>query len=125
MMDWSNDIFVKKSCILPKTGYTVYIRFYLRVCYNMATTSIVKWGNSRGVRLPKHLLDSVNLSENDTVEITAENDSIVITKAISRKHKTLKERLAGFSGDYSFEELNTGSTVGREVFWKEDDTDEL
>ena len=85
----------------------------------MATTNIVKWGNSQGVRLPRHLLDSVNLSDNDTVEVTVEKDSIVIRKASGGKHKTLKERLAGFDGTYVFEEWNTGTPVGEERFWED------
>jgi antitoxin MazE len=85
----------------------------------MATTNIVKWGNSQGVRLPRYLLDSVNLSDNDTVEVIAANDSIIIKKAAERKHRTLKERLAAFEGNYNFEEWNTGAPVGKERFWEE------
>ena len=81
------------------------------------TTTIVKWGNSRGVRLPKYLLDSVKLTENDTVEVVTENDRIVIKKTDGKRpHKTLKERLEGFEGEYVFEEWDTGKPVGREVW---------
>ena len=81
----------------------------------MATTNIVKWGNSRGIRLSRHLLDSVNLTDNDKVDVVVENNSIVITKANTRKHKTLKERLAGNDESYVFEEIDTGAAVGYEV----------
>ena len=81
----------------------------------MATANIVKWGNSRAIRLSRSLLDSVNLSDNDKVDIVVENNSIIITKAKSKKHRTLKERLEGFEGDYVFEEFNTGAAVGREI----------
>ena len=81
------------------------------------TTTIVKWGNSQGVRLPKYLLDSVKLTDNDTVEVVAENDNIIIKKiTVKRPHKTLKERLEGFEGEYIFEEWDTGAPVGREVW---------
>ena len=81
------------------------------------TTNIVKWGNSQGIRLPKYLLDSVQLTENDTVELVTESNNIVIKK-IEKKYtsKTLKERLAGFEGEYVFEEWDTGNPVGREVW---------
>ena len=81
------------------------------------TTNIVKWGNSRGIRLPKYLLDSVQLTENDTVEILTEDHNIIIKK-IEKKltHKTLKERLAEFEGEYTFEEWDTGKPVGNEVW---------
>ena len=81
------------------------------------TTTIVKWGNSRGVRLPKYLLDSVKLTDNDPVEVVTENDNIIIKKiTVKRPHKSLKERLAGFEGEYVFEEWDTGAPVGREVW---------
>ena len=80
-------------------------------------TAIVKWGNSQGIRLPKYLLDSANLADNDTVEVVAENDSLVIRKTETRKkHKTLKERLEGYNGSYVFEEWDTGAPVGKEVW---------
>ena len=79
-------------------------------------TTIVKWGNSQGIRLPKLLLDSVNLADNDTVELEAKNNSIIIKKAGKSKYKTLAERLEGFEGEYIFEEWDTGSPVGSEVW---------
>lgn len=79
-------------------------------------TTIVKWGNSQGIRLPKTLLDSVNLTDNDTVDVIAENGNIIIKKSENKKpHKTIKERLAGFAGVYVAEEWDTGAPVGREV----------
>ena len=40
------------------------------------TTTIVKWGNSRGVRLPKPFLEGLNLKDNDAVDITTDNNTI-------------------------------------------------
>jgi hypothetical protein len=57
--------------------------------------------------------------------VTAERDRIIIKKTVSRKHKTLKERLAGFSGGYDFEEWDTGAAVGRERFGEEDNVNDL
>jgi antitoxin MazE len=91
----------------------------------MATTNIVKWGNSQGIRLPKHLLDSVNLSDNDIVEIIAENDSSIIKKANPKRHRTLKERLAGFDETYVFADWNTGAPIGREIFWEPGGSDDI
>ena len=69
-------------------------------------TTIVKWGNSQGIRLPKHLLESANISENDIVDVTAETDIIVIRKAVpKKKRRTLKERLEGIdTSNYVWEE---------------------
>ena len=81
------------------------------------TTNIVKWGNSQGIRLPKYLLDSVQLTDNDTVELVTENNNIVIKKAEKKYvHKTFEERMAGFNGEYTAEEWDTGRPVGNEVW---------
>ena len=57
-------------------------------------TTIVKWGNSQGIRLPKVLLESANLTDNDTVDLITENGNIVIKKSKSkREHIPLAERL--------------------------------
>jgi len=80
-------------------------------------TTIVKWGNSQGIRLPKILLDDANLSNNDTVEVIAENNSIIIKKPENRNtYKTIQERFKDFNGEYHFEAIDWGSPVGREVW---------
>ena len=60
------------------------------------TTTIVKWGNSRGVRLPKPFLENLNLKDNDSVDVLIDNDTIVIKKSAKRQHKSLKQRLEEF-----------------------------
>ena len=40
-------------------------------------TSLIKVGNSRGVRLPKSLIEQANLGEN--LELTVKNNSIIIS----------------------------------------------
>lgn len=76
----------------------------------MYTTQIQPWGNSQAIRIPKPLLDSVPLKVNDPVEITIEDGSIVIRKA----SKSLRERFAGYHGEYHGEEWDTGEPIGKE-----------
>lgn len=78
-------------------------------------TNIVKWGNSQGIRLPKYLLDSVHISDNDIVEVITENDSIVIKKSAS-KYKTIQERFKDFDGTYEPIEIDWGKPVGNEIW---------
>ena len=75
--------------------------------------TIQKWGNSQAVRLPKAILKIAGIKEDEPVQIIAQKDEIIIKKA--RRHKTLKERLDGFEGEYVFEEWDTGPAVGREI----------
>ena len=59
--------------------------------------TIQKWGNSQGLRIPKALLDSLGLRENDRVELTQADGGIQIKKA-TVGHRTLEERLVAFYG---------------------------
>jgi antitoxin MazE len=85
------------------------------------TTSIVKWGNSQGIRLPKVFLQNINISENDKVDVSLENDKIIIKKMYGKKHLTTKERIEEY---YSKENKNTkkqeeidwGIPEGKEVW---------
>ena len=78
--------------------------------------NIQKWGNGHAVRLPKAVLEMAFLGENDAVQIVAAKNRIIIKKAASHTHLTLKERLKDFKGEYDAHEWDTGEPVGREVF---------
>ena len=82
------------------------------------TTTIQKWGNSQAVRLPKAILESLFLKENDAVEIKAVDDSIIISKAIRKRRAkiSLEERFKDYIGEYNCEEYDWGSPVGREAW---------
>jgi len=95
----------------------------------MTTTTIQKWGNSQGIRLPKIILETLSLQENDRVEIIVDDDSIIIKKAARKRRakKSLEERLEEFyqkpideilADDtlYTPQEYDWGKPVGRE-FW--------
>lgn len=78
-------------------------------------TTIQKWGNSQAIRLPKGILETANLHENDRVEIRAEDDCIVI-KSIYKRHRTLEERISGYNDEYKCSEWDTGTELGKEVW---------
>ena len=78
-------------------------------------TTIVKWGNSRGVRLPKLLLESVNLSDNDIVEITADNNMLIIRKS-EKQSKIIEDLFKNFKGEYEPVEIDWGKPVGKEIW---------
>ncbi len=80
-------------------------------------TLIRKWGNSQGVRIPKHLLDAVKLTANDEVVIRAENDTLIIEKAApTQPRKTIKELFADYNGEYTPEEIDWGEKAGKEAW---------
>ena len=54
------------------------------------TTSIQKWGNSQGVRIPKMLLDAVKWSENEEVTITVYDGKLIIEKAKKERESIME-----------------------------------
>ncbi|MDR0637168.1 MAG: AbrB/MazE/SpoVT family DNA-binding domain-containing protein [Treponema sp.] len=85
-------------------------------------TTIVKWGNSQGIRIPKTFLKNIHVSENDPVDITLSGEEIIIKKVKYRKHKTTKERLVEFYGiDFDQKciiqkEIDWGNSIGKEIW---------
>jgi len=86
--------------------------------------TIQKWGNSQGLRIPKSLLETLGIRENDRVQLIQNSDSITIKKAPVTKHKTLEERLVAFYGKpieeieriQDDEEVDWGPASGAEVW---------
>ncbi len=75
--------------------------------------AIRSWGNSQGIRIPKEILDRMQLKVSDKLDVTIENDSIVLKKAFS--HKTFEERLAEYNGEISICDFEWGEPAGREL----------
>jgi antitoxin MazE len=81
------------------------------------TTKIQAWGNSQGLRIPRELLEAVQMSIGDEVEISTEGNAIVIRGArkIRGRYK-LEDLLAQLPEDYQGEELDWGKPQGKEVW---------
>jgi len=78
---------------------------------------VKKWGNSASVRIPKHMLESVRLGMDDTVELREESGRIVI-EPLERKEFKL-ELLRGVTKKNVHREVDFGVPVGREVWqWR-------
>ncbi len=79
------------------------------------TTTIQKWGNSQAVRLSKSIMTEANLRDNDTIDITVDEEgTITIKKSIKRK--TLKELFADYDGEYERIDIDWGKPRGKEVW---------
>ena len=76
---------------------------------------IKSWGNSQGVRFPKEFLEASGFKLNDSLEIHAMKDQIVLSRPFV--HKTLKERAEAYNGHLNLhQELDWGEPVGSEVW---------
>ncbi len=74
---------------------------------------IAKWGNSLGIRIPKHLAEEVHLQEGDEIEISTAQDKLIVTP-LKRKKYTLEELLEGMGEENLHSEIDWGEAVGRE-----------
>ena len=80
------------------------------------TTTIQKWGNSQGIKIPKMVLDSVNWSENEQIIIIVDNGKLVIEKAKEHKRKNIKELFKDYKEDYKPIEIDWGEPKGEEIW---------
>lgn len=79
----------------------------------MDSVAIRAWGNSQGIRIPKEILDKLDLKVSDVLNIEIENDAIVLRKQFV--HKTFEERLKAYNGKISISDFDWGEPKGREL----------
>ena len=79
------------------------------------TTTIQKWGNSQGVRIPKIILDSVNWTEDEQIMIVVDNGKIVMEK-VKAKRKNIKELFENYKEEYQPNEIDWGEPKGEEIW---------
>lgn len=77
-------------------------------------TTIQKWGNSQGIRIPKYLLDAVKWSDDERLVLSVDKGRIIIEKAEPRKNIT--ELFADFDGEYVPIEVDWGEPAGEEIW---------
>lgn len=79
--------------------------------------TIQRWGNSQGVRLPRKLLEEVNLSAGEEVEIKVEEARITIARAVKQPdRRNIAELFSGYDGEYAQVEFDWGKPVGKEIW---------
>lgn len=76
-------------------------------------TAIKKWGNSQGLRFSKEMLDRLDISVNDEVNVEVKDNKIIITKAQPSK-VNIEELFTEYNKGYKGEEVNWGESVGEE-----------
>ena len=71
------------------------------------------WGNSQGIRIPKSIMDQLDLKVSDVLDIEIENDAIVLRKQFV--HKSFEDRLKEYNGKISVCDFDWGEPKGREM----------
>jgi antitoxin MazE len=79
-------------------------------------TNIQKWGNSLGVRLPKHIAISQSLKAGSRVVVTETKTGITIEVVKKPRKYTLAELLKGVTKDNIHPETDWGDPVGNEIW---------
>ena len=57
---------------------------------------VKKWGNSQGIRIPKEVLESISVSEGDTLQLYIDDSTNSIILKKPKKKLRLEERLELF-----------------------------
>ncbi len=80
-------------------------------------TRIQKWGNSQGLRLPKHVLEEASLHVGDVVEITVEDDTVIVSpvKKVRGKYR-LETLVKKIPEGYHPKEVEWGKPEGKETW---------
>jgi antitoxin MazE len=85
---------------------------YIQMEHTM-TTTIQRWGNSQGIRIPQAFLKQLHISVGDTVDFALGENEIIIRPMRRNKH-TLSELLKNLPKNLKAQEYDWGKPVGRE-----------
>lgn len=78
-------------------------------------TTIRKWGNSLGLRIPKNLAEDVQIKEGSSVQLSVRKGRLVVTP-LKGKEYSLEELVADIKPSNLHEEQEFGAHTGREVW---------
>ena len=79
------------------------------------TVTISKWGNSQGFRVPKDILDKLNLAVGDLVNISQKDNKLIIEPVKKEKKYSIDELVNNLPKDYKASE-EFSSKSGSEIW---------
>ncbi len=74
---------------------------------------VQKWGNGLALRIPKPIAEKIKISEGTFVDLRVTEGELVATPT-KRKKVTLRQLLTKVTKSNLHEEVDTGSSAGRE-----------
>ncbi|MBU2643428.1 AbrB/MazE/SpoVT family DNA-binding domain-containing protein [bacterium] len=78
-------------------------------------TKIQKWGNSQGLRIPKVILDEIQSTVGDEVEVYSYEGKIIVEPIKQIRGKiSLKSLVEKIPEKYKTQEIDWGAPVGKE-----------
>ncbi|MCM1131896.1 MAG: AbrB/MazE/SpoVT family DNA-binding domain-containing protein [Ruminococcus flavefaciens] len=83
----------------------------------MNTTAVIqKWGNSQGIRIPKYILQEINWSTDDILDIEIQGNTIVLKKNADYPVIDLAKRFEEYHGEIPQGEYDWGEPQGEEIW---------
>ena len=78
-------------------------------------SKIQKWGNSQGIRIPKKMLETLNLKVNDSISIE-EGENCLKIKKVEEKLSNIEKLFLNYDGKYEKIDLDWDNEVGKEIW---------
>jgi antitoxin MazE len=78
-------------------------------------TKVQKWGNSLALRIPKPFADEIGLQEDAAVEISLEQDRLVVSRSMPPVIR-LEDLLRGITRENLHRAVESGARVGNEAW---------
>lgn len=78
-------------------------------------SQIGRWGNSLGIRIPKHAVEALDLKPNDAIEWSVEAGALVMRRIQNLPDFTLTELLEDITEEPEGE-VDWGSPMGDEIW---------
>ena len=78
--------------------------------------SISKWGNSQGLRIPKEIIESLDIKVGDKVKLFVENNRVIIEPIKKKKEYSIDELVAKIPNNYLKEPEVMTTPMGREIW---------
>lgn len=79
------------------------------------TSKIKMWGNSLGVRIPKHVSEELDLEEGSDVQVSFKG-GVIIIKPVGEKRETLRALVRSITRENCHKETDWGPPQGKEVW---------
>jgi len=78
------------------------------------STTIAKWGNALGMRIPSFIVKKANLHSGDSVELQLLKTGEILIKPVTKKIK-LNDLLKGITKKNCHHEIDWGQEEGNEI----------
>ena len=78
-------------------------------------SKIQKWGNSQGIRIPKKMLETLDLKVNDSISIE-EGENCLKIKKVEEKVSNIEKLFFNYEDEYEKIDLDWDNEVGKEIW---------